>query len=220
MNNQNEEKNIGFVNGEPEIFGRSKSREEIKAEEKAAKAARRAAVKEARRAFKEQKKSAPKEKRPELVVMAVILVVIVAGCAAAMAFQLASEKKAQAYERDESFTSWFVDGEAQPELSDDGITAAVNEVYYTKGGYLCVKMTLGNGLKDNQYMDSIEVQISDENEKLIAGGYTNKISDEFFVPGKGTAPYTFYIAPEHVKITDDSLESISYTITATGYIPE
>ncbi len=220
MNKKEENKVLGLDNAQPEIFGRSKSREEIKAEEKAAKVARRAAAKEARRALKEQRKSAPKEKRPELAVMGVLLAVIVAGCVAAVGFQLSSEKKAQAYERDESFSTWFVDESAQPELSDEGITAAVNEVYYTKGGYLCVKMTLGNGLDDEQYMESIEVLISDEKENLIAGGKTDKVSDEFFVPAKGTETYTFYIAPEHVKITDASLETISYTITATGYTPE
>lgn len=217
LSDKKDERIAGLSQQEPEIFGRSKSREEIKAEQKAEKAARRAALKEAYQAQKAQKKNQPKEKRPELWIMGGILAVIVIGAAVALAVQMHNDAKKEAYEQDTTRASYFLDEDATPELSDDGLSAAVNQVYYTKGGYLCVQMTLGNGLDKDQYMSDLEVQILDEEENLIAGGYTENIDEEYFVPANGTNQYTFYISPEHVKVTDDPLSSITYSITAGGY---
>ena len=202
---------------ELEIFGRSKSREEIKAEEKARKAKELEALREARRLAKETKKSAPKEKRKDLLVMGIIMLVIVVGCGVALGISIDKANKALAYEMSESTPGHFVDEYATPELKDDGISAAINQVYYTNGGHLCVWMTLGNGTDKSMRLDELEVKISNaDTEELIASGYTAEVDDSYVVPAGGTNTYTFYIKPEHVQITNATLENISYEITAVG----
>lgn len=209
-----EEKN---TEEELEIFGRSKSREEIKAEEKARKKAELDALREARRLAKEAKKAAPKEKRGDLLVMGIILLVILIGCGIALGASINRANKELLYDMSENTPGYFLDAEATPELKDDGITAAVNQVYYTNGGHLCVDMTLGNGTDKAMRLDTLEVKISDgETKALIASGYTEDIDDTYTVPAGGMNTYTFYIKPEHVKIADATLETITYEITAVG----
>ena len=206
---------------ELEIFGRSKSREEIKAEVKAQRAREIAALREARRLAKEAKKTAPKESCRELLVMGAILAVLIIGCGIVLGINISKSNKELLYERDEENTGYFYDNDAEPEMKDDGITAAVNQAYYTKGGHLCVYMTLGNGADKPMRLDTLEVKISNgETKDLIASGYTAEVDDSYTVPAKGTNTYTFYIKPEHVKIVDDTLETITYEITAVGTILE
>lgn len=220
LSNNNEEKIIGLDNPDPEIFGRSKSRDEIKEEIKAEKkAARQAQLAEMRR-LREEKKNAPKEKRPDLWVLGGLLAAIIIGAGIAMAVQFSNDAKQALYQQDTERVSYFIDEEATPELEDDGITAAVNKAYYTVGGHLCVQMTLGNGLDEEQHMQALEVQIYDGKEQLIGGGYTENIDEDYVIPANGTNTYTFYISPEHVKNKDHLLDSISYSITATGYTVE
>ena len=206
---------------ELEIFGRSKSREEIKAEAKAQRAQEIAALREARRLAKEAKKSAPKESRRELLVMGAILLALIIGCGVVLGINISKSNKELLYERDEESVGYFYDAHAAPEMKDDGITAAVNQAYYTKGGHLCVYMTLGNGADKPMSLDTLEVKISNgETKALIASGYTAAVDDTYTVPANGTNTYTFYIRPEHVKITDDTLETITYEITAVGTLLE
>lgn len=206
---------------EMDIFGRSKTRDEIKAEEKARRAAEIAALREARRLAKEAKKSEPKEKRGDLLVMGIILLVVIIGAGVMLGLNIANSNKELSYEMSEETPGYFYDGEATPELKDDGITAAVNEAYYTNGGHLCVYMTLGNGADKDMRLDTLEVKISNGNtEELIASGYTADVDDAYIVPAGGTNTYTFYIKPEHIKIADDTLETISYEITAVGTLIE
>lgn len=202
---------------ELEIFGRSKSREEIKAEVKAQRAREIAALREARRLAKEAKKAAPKESRKDLLVMGIILLVLLIGVGVVLGINIAKSNKELLYEMSDDTPGYFYDAEATPELKDDGITAAVNQVYYTNGGHLCVYMTLGNGGDKAIRLDTLEVKISNgETKELVASGYTAGVDDAYTVPAGGTNTYTFYIKPEHVKIADDTLETITYEITATG----
>ncbi len=206
---------------ELEIFGRSKSREEIKAEAKAQRAREIAALREARRLAKEAKKSAPKESRRELLVMGVIAAVLIVGCGVVLGINISKANKELLFERNEENSGYFYDDEATPEMKKDGITAAVNQAYYTKGGHLCVYMTFGNGADKPMSLDSLEVKISNgETQDLIASGYTEAIDESYTIPANGTNTYTFYIKPEHVKIADDSLETITYEITAVGTLLE
>ncbi len=121
------------------------------------------------------------------------------------------------YDMSEKNTGYYYDGAATPELADDGITAAVNEVYYTKNGHLCVFMTLGNGTSEDCRLDSLEVTIyNGDTDAVIAGGYAEHISANFIIAAGGYETYTLYIRPEHVEIPDDTLETISYEITAVS----
>lgn len=217
MSENNEYKLNGVSTEEPEIFGRSKSKEEIKAEKAAEKAAKKAAEKKLRAQLREEAKNQPKASRKETLTVVGILVLVVALLLGALAVQFASSRKAEKYERDESFTTYFLDNESVPELSKDGIKGVITECYYTNGGYLCVKMLLSNGMGSEQHLDDIMVEINNmETGKTIASGYTDGVADTYTIPDGGTNTYTLYIAPEHVIIRDDSLESLEYTITTTA----
>ncbi len=198
---------------EADIFGRSKSREEILEELKAEKKAQRAAVKEARQALREQRRTEPKEPRPEMRVMGGILALVIIGCIAAMFVNFYREKQQEKFEMDETMTSYFLAEDALPEMSEQGLKAAINEAYYTKGGYLCVKMTLGNGSDKDKHLEDIQVEIvNGDTDAPIAKGFTDKVDKDYVVPANGTNTYTFYIAPEHVTISNDPLMIISYNI--------
>ncbi|MBQ8682939.1 MAG: hypothetical protein IJ518_00300 [Clostridia bacterium] len=213
------EKNIPELDEQLEIFGQSKSREEIKAEKRAEKAAQRAAAKVAAAEYKAKKKTMPKEKRTDLLAVTGILVAVVLLCGVALGVQFAKEKKQAKFERDETIQDYFLytDAESELELADDGITAAVYQAYYTNGGYLAVEMILGNGTASEQHLTAISVKLSNgDTEELIASGKTTDVSENYTIPAGGKKPYTLYISPEHVVIKDDPLSTISYTITADG----
>ncbi len=205
------------LDDELELFGRSKSREQIKAEAKAQRAREIAALREARRLAKEAKKNDPKESRRELWVMGGILLALVIGCGVILGINISKSNKELLYEMSEDTPGYFYDADATPEMKKDGITAALNEAYYTNGGHLCVRMTLGNGTAKSMRLDSLEVKISNgDTKELVASGYTANVDDSYIVPAGGTNTYTFYIKPEHVKVADDTLRTITYEITAVG----
>lgn len=219
MNDKQMRNDFDQTQSDPEIFGRSRSREEIKAEEKERKHRHREEMKQARKDARAARKAATTDdERRVTVIMLCILAAVVIGCGVLLAVQIAKGTKQEQFARDEENYACFTDEGAQPELSDEGLTAAVNEVYYTKGGYLCVKMTLGNGLDKPQHMSALEVKISNgDTDELIASGYTQDISKNFVVAPQGFENYTFYISPEYVVIKDDPLTILTYSITATGY---
>lgn len=200
-----------------DIFGQSKSREEIKAEAKAAKAAKRAAEKEAAAQRRANRQLIPKEKRTDLVVISCILGAMVLLIPLLLFINHLSEAKQARFEMDDTRESYFLDTAAAPELADDGITAAIYRAFYTKGGYLAVEMILGNGTKYEQHLSAISVELRNgDDEKVIASGKTTSVSESYTIAAGKTREYTLYISPEHIKIKDDPLSTISYTITADG----
>lgn len=213
------EKNTPANMEEPEIFGQSKSREEIKAEERAAKAAQRAVAKAAAAQRRANRQPIPKEKRTDLIVISCILGAMVLLIPLLLFINHLSEAKQARFERDEAFTTYFLDSNAADdlELADDGITAAVYQAYYTKGGYLAVEMILGNGTATEQHLDAIAVELRNgDTEAVIASGKTSSVSENYTIPAGETKEYTLYISPEHITVRDDPLTTISYTITADG----
>ncbi len=216
-------KQTGGTNEQPEIFGRSRSREEIRAEIKAQKAQERLELKQQLKAERERRRAggdSVQARRDRWVTVGVLGLILVV-CGGLLAWQIGSDMKDEQYEKSETNTAEFLDESAQPELSEDGLTATVNRVYYTKGGFLCVQMTLGNGLDKPQHMSSLEVKLSNtESGAQIASGYTAKISDKYVVPEQGYNTYIFYISPEYVSIKDDPLDGITYEITCNGYVEE
>ena len=199
------------------IFGRSLSREEIKAEQKAQRAREIQALRDARRAAKAARRAEPKGKRKDLLIMGAFILAVVVVCGVILGVQIAASNKEALYEASETNTAHFYNMEARPTLDDEGLTAVINEVYYTKGDYLCVNMTLGNGLKEMMTLDSLEVKISNsETKELIASGYTEAIDSTYCIEAQGYNTYTLYIRPEHIKIMDDTLQNLTYEITAVG----
>lgn len=212
-----EEQNKKTAAEELEIFGEHKSREQVRAEERARKQAEREALKAEIKARRQQKKSGTDTtRRKDILVVSIILVSIVVLCVAALALQFIQEQRQERFLQDDTRESYFYDGDATPDMSDEGITAAITQAYYTKGGYLCVQMVLGNGTASEMSLDAIEVLLTNEAEEQIASGYTADVSDDYTIEAGGTNDYTFYISPEHITIKDDPLTTIGYTIHATA----
>lgn len=209
------------VDQEPEIFGRSRSREEIRAENRAERIREREEMRQAHReAVKRRRAETTPRSRRDILVLVGVLVLIVGVCAVALGIQLAAGAREEKFERSES-SAHFLDEEVQPELTDDGLSAVINEMYYTKGGYLCVRMTLGNGNDTPQHLTSLSVTLTNEDsEEKIAGGYTSKISKKYTVPANGYNEYTFYLSPEHVSVTDDPLTNVYYEINVSAQAAE
>lgn len=197
-----------------EIFGAHKTRDQIKAEEKARKQAQREALRReiaARRAARKEGAVLPRRGVWSVVV---VTVAILALAASALAIQFTRAAKAERFTKDDTRT-YFLAADATPDMEQAGITAAVSEVYYTKGGYLCVKLALGNGADTAMKLEAIDLVLYNKEEQQIAGGYaaTNGVLE---IPAGGYDDYTFYISPEHINITDDPLSDIGYTANITG----
>lgn len=199
------------------IFGRSRSREEIKAEQRAQRAREIQALRDARRAKREARRAESKGNRKDLLFMGAFLLAVIVVCGVILGVQIAGSNDQAKYEASETNTAHFYDLDALPTLEEDGLTAVINEVYYTKGDYLCVNMTLGNGLDETTTLDSLEVKISNsDTNALIASGYTEAIDGTYRLEAQGYNTYTLYIKPEHIKIMDDTLQKLTYEITAVG----
>ena len=200
-----------------EIFGAHKTREQIKAEEKARKQAEREALRremEARRtAAKTAAATTPR--RFDVWSVVIVMVAIVLLGAGALALQFGRVAKEEQFQRDETRTEYFSSAAATPEMADDGVTAAVTEVFHTKGGYLCVRMLLGNGTANAMELNGMEVILVNAEEQQIAGGYAD-ITSGFVVSAGGTEEYTFFISPEFITLPEDPLTTLGYTINVTA----
>ncbi|MBQ4613118.1 MAG: hypothetical protein IJB26_06220 [Clostridia bacterium] len=205
------------LNEELGIFGRSQSREEIKAQRKEQRAREIQALRDARRAERAARKADRKAGRKDTLIMLGIALSVIAICGVVVGVQIARENNNAVYDPSETNTAHFYDLEALPSLEEDGISCVVNEVFYTKGDYLCVNMTLGNGTEDTRKLDSLSVKISNgDTGELIASGYTEAIDETYRVGAQQYNTYTMYIKPEHVKVKDATLEKLTYEIEVVG----
>lgn len=202
-----------------EIFGAHKSREQIKAEEKARKQAEREAMRRVAEQRRKEAKAGGTASRREVTTALIALVAVIALAVVGLVVPLSKSTKQEQFLRDETRETYFVNSDAAPDMTTGKLEAVPAEIYYTRGGYLCVKMRIGNGGKTDQILDSVNVMIFNEDEDQIGGGYA-KTENELLIKAGGTEKYTFYIAPEHLSITDDSLESIAYDIKVVGRDPE
>lgn len=198
-----------------EIFGAHKTREQIKAEEKARKQAEREALRREMEARRESAKGGTAPRRFDVWSVVIVLAVIVALGAGALALQFSRAAKSEQFERDDTRTTYFYAPDATPELADDGVTAAVSEVFYTKGGYLCVQLVLGNGTARDMMLEALEVTLVNGEEQQVAGGYA-EIPGNIVIPTQGTDTYTFFISPEHITLKDDPLTTLGYTVNVTA----
>lgn len=107
--------------------------------------------------------------------------------------------------------TYFLAEETEPEKSEKELTALITEAYYTNDGSLAVFLCFANGMAHDQDLQSVNVTIRNDEEEVVAGGYSDNF--ELVIPQDGTAQLTLYIAPEHVKIKNDSLNTISYDIS-------
>lgn len=197
-----------------EIFGAHKTREQIKTEEKARKKAEREAM---RRELEARRAAASTQEKPqhkEILTVVLVLVVIIALGAGALIWQFHRTAQAEKFMQDDTRATHFVVSDATPEMVADGVKAAIAEAYYTKGGYVYVRLVLGNGTNYNQELTAIDVTLYNEADQQVAGGRREETAAVVIAAG-GTAEYEFYISPEHVQITDDPLTTLGYTVNVT-----
>ncbi len=205
----------GFVDTDvesPEIFGRSKSREELAEEKKEAKRIAREKMAANQAAARAARKEELKKHRSDIIVLSILAAVVLVILAIMLAVSLIQGAEAEKFDQVEG-RSYFIQSAASPDMEEDRLTAVVNEVYYTRGGYLCIKMKLGNGSDTDKGVDSITVSISNKDKKLIASGYSDAISEDYVVKAGDYNEYTFYVSPEYVEIKDDALTTIYYSVT-------
>jgi len=198
-----------------EIFGAHKTREQIKAEERARKQAEREALRREMEARREAAKGDDAPRRFDVWSVVIVLVVIVALGAGALAIQFSRAAKNERFERDDTRATYFYAPDATPALADDGVTAAVSEVFYTKGGYLCVQLVLGNGTAHDMVLEALEVTLVNGEEQQVAGGYA-AVSNDLVIPTGDTENYTFFISPEHITLKEDPLTTLGYTVNVTA----
>ncbi len=215
MDKDQEKKLPNLQSDEFEIFGEHKTREQIREEAKARKQAEREALRREMEARRAAAKETPAPRRYDILTVVIVLVAIVALGVGALALQFARAAKNERFERDDTRTEYFYLADAAPEMTDEGITAAISEVYYTKGGYLCVQMILGNGTANPMLLEAVEVVLVNDADEQIASGYA-ATTGELIVASQGTEPYTFYISPEHITLKEAPLSPLGYTINVTG----
>lgn len=213
---------------ENEILGRHVSRDEIKAEQKRKKLEEK---EERRRSRKQPKEKEPDENRVIVWVMIGILILVVGIVVTVLAISLREDPSEPAEN-----SGIFEREDDMPEMSEEGIKGAIIRAYYTRDKRLALEMRLSNGLPTNHYLTTLEVEVRNGEDKVIATGYTdtiNKITYKdtmtvsdyikkkgFYVPANDYALFTFYISPEYVQIPNDDLDEISYTINTTGLLED
>ena len=156
-----------------------------------------------------------KEDRSYIVSLLVIAGVVVLGIVLMLMFQLRGADSDMA-----PGSAHFEDYTAYPEMSEEGVKAAIVEAYYTNDGALCLKMRFSNGTNAEQRLQSLYVEVGDEEGALIASGRSDNLNN-YAVPALGYSDndgsvYTFYIPAEFVKIDDDDLDVLNYEVRVTS----
>ncbi len=197
-----------------------KSREQLREETLAAK-------QEAKRKKQEERqlaKAADGEIRAEmlqdksgliflLVLVAAVVLAVLLGLFWNVLFGDSQAEKDAAAKAQNEELSYFMDDQVQAELSDQGIKGAITKAYYTVGGYLAVQFDFGNGMATDQHPTSVYVELANEDDTVLATGFTDAIDEEFVIEAGAHGSFFLYISPEFVKVTDDDLDQLSYTIT-------
>lgn len=196
---------------ESTIFSEHKSSVQIAQEKKEAK-------KKAREQRRLEKANKPKLdwKDPGTRITAIAILVMVIVIVGGIVLMVVNNVSASAYEKADSSASFY--SEENPELSADGIKGVITEAYYTNNGSLAVLLTLSNGLNADHYLTELTVKVENENGEVIADGYTDTIPEDFFIKPQGYNTFLLYIKPEHVKIKNDDLNSLSYEISTVGEV--
>lgn len=196
-----------------EIFGAHKTREQIKAEEKARKQAEREAL---RRELKERHttktKGGNEARRFDGWTVAIALVLIVLLGVGAMVMQFSRSAEMEQFQRDESRPSWV--GGTPKDETENTLSGAATEAFYTRGGHLAVVMTLTNKSNVDLQFAAVEATVMNGDQQIVAQGYA-QIPQVIVVPAQGTDTYTLYISPEHIQLKEDPLTTATIYVNVT-----
>lgn len=196
---------------ESTIFSEHKSSVEIAQERKEA----RAAEKERR---KEERRNRPKASMKDPGTRVTVIALIVLGVVVLGGIALIIVNQTKNYNRQAAPESAHFYSEDEPELSTEGIKGTVTEAYYTNDGSLALKLKFSNGLDADHYLTSLEVVVQNEDDEIIATGYTDAIPEDYCIEPNGYNDFTFYIESKYVQIPDDDLDELSYEVSTTGEI--
>lgn len=196
-----------------EIFGAHKTREQIKAEEKARKQAEREAL---RRELKERHtaktKGGNEARRFDGWTVAIALVLIVLLGVGAMVMQFSRSAEMEQFQRDESRPSWV--GGTPKDETENTLSGFATEAFYTRGGHLAVVMTLTNKSNVDLQFAAVEATVMNGDQQIVAQGYA-QIPQIIVVPAQGTDTYTLYISPEHIQLKEDPLTTATIYVNVT-----
>lgn len=184
-------------------------REQLKKQEKEEKAA---AKREARRRLREEKRlqRKPMDKKERLQVL-VLIVALVALVAIGVSMMLISHGT---FGRGAKLgMTYYINETVIPEKSADGVTAEINQVYYTKNGGLHIGLSLANGMSVAQHPTSIRIKLSNADGDVITDATVGNIPTDYYVIFDGYNSYDVFIPKQFVRIADDPLAEISYEVT-------
>lgn len=198
------------LNGVPfdeslDIFGEHKTKEQVRAEEKARKKAEREALKEemARRR-KAAKEGGVPTKRKDIIAVSAVVLAIVLLCVLALGNSLIRGEEARGWEMDAE-RGYIYKEDCKPEQSGEGPMADILEVYFTQNGHLYVNIAISNGTAKPLRITAVDVAVYDDaTGELIAGGKAT-VEEELVVLVAGVSYYPFYISPEHIRVADDAV---------------
>ncbi len=183
-------------------------REQLKKQEKAE---RRAAMREARRRLREEKRAKnpvdPKERQQVIVLIAALVALVALGVAMMLVSNGTFGRGAKIG------MTYYIDQTVVAEKSADGVTADINEVYYTKNGGIHIGLSLANGMDVSQHPVTIRVKLMNGNGDIITDATVGNIPRDYYVIFDGYNSYDLFIPKKFIRIADDPLSEISYEIT-------
>ncbi len=161
--------------------------------------------------FRRRKEAAPPAAGCRLWTQALLLAALLAAALFALAGCQETDPRAM-----REGSGHFERQDALPELSDEGVKCAITEAYYTNDGGLMLALKLSNGGDENLRVLTVDVSLENEEGEEIAVAATDQVDEAFYVPAGGYGDMSFYISPEYLAITDDDLDSLTYTIRITS----
>lgn len=184
-------------------------REQLKKQEKAE---RQAAKREQRRRLREekqqQKKPMDKKERMQILVLIIALVALVALGVLMMLISHGTFGRGA-----KLGMTYYINETVVAEKSADGVTAEVNQAYYTKNGGMHIGLSLANGMGVSQHPTSIRIKLMNADGEIITDATVGNIPSEYYVIFDGYNSYDVFIPKQFIRIADDPLAKISYEIT-------
>ena len=197
-----------------------KSREEVKALLAAEAEAAKREKEEARRlaaAAAKQARADMFQNKASLIFLIVLVGVVVLAIVAGLLWDALVPTEQEILEKEGKLQnedlSYFEDTEATADFSEEGIKGAIQKAYYTTGGHLAIRFDLSNGMDTAQHPTSIYVEVSNEDDEVLGKGRADSIDKDYAIAAGAHSSFMLYIAPDHVKINNDDLDQLSYTIT-------
>lgn len=179
--------------------------------EKQEKEAKRAAEKEARRLERAEKREKNKTERRQVLLLVVALVALISIGVGMMLLSHGTFGRGPKWG-----TTYFIDETALPEKAEDGLTASINQVYYTKNGGLRINLTIANGMGMPQHPTRIRILLKNGNGEVITDTTLGNIPSSYYVIHDGFNTYEAFIPKQFIRIADDTLAKISYEITVSS----